>query len=1029
MKGKSFTSFFIYRPVFTIVISLLLMLVGGVSYFSLPVRWVPSIQPPIVAVYTGFSGASAHLMESRITTPIETALAGVSGIETISSSSNQGTSTIILKFKSGHNLNAAVEDVRSALQSIKSSLPVDADVPIVQKADPDSAPNMVLAFSSTKLTPRALSDYVKQFLLPQLQAVDGVAAVDVYGRQDSVMNIWLNPNKMAATSVTVNDVVSALDAQNTAVASGTIRGSTRYYPVIAKQTLDSAHSFNTLVISNDANNKVRLGDVGNASMDSGFDDEAFRVDGIPAIALAIQPQSSANPLHVAKSIQKIFHKIQNNLPAGMQGSIVYNSATWISSSIYHVFGSLLEAVLLVFVVVYCFLGQFRAALIPLVTIPVCLITTFAIMHYIGVSINTVTLMAFVLAIGLVVDDAIVILENIRRHIEEGKQPFYAAIRGSSEMIFPIIAMTLTLVAVYAPAAFVNGVTGTVFREFAVTLAGAVLVSGWLALSLSPMMCAYQLNTTKKAKISIRLSQIVEKLKDFFTELQRFFLQKPYILLVILLIVAGLGLYFFKNIPAELMPTEDMDQMNAFISAPRNASFAWTDSRVKELNKLCNKLPGVASCISEVGFQGPTKAMQIIKLKPKSARKLGVEELQQLYQQGADKIIGVKVFVMPASSPLSWYSEGRGSSISMKIISPVSYQDLYHLTQNLVTEARKFPGFVRVNSGLNWDGEQFELNIDRDKAADMHVAISDVTNMLSTLLSGRTHGFFESNGTLYDINLQMQRSFLSDPNIFSSLFVRNYSGKMIPISGFTKINEVSTPEKFSHFDRLRADSLHVSLKPNYSLAAGVHEMQKLAMDVLPDNARYEFVGDAKTYLDSGSKMSLIFGLALVFIYLALAAQFESFIDPMIILLTVPFSLASAIMVLKICGGTLNLYSEIALVTLVGLIAKHGILVTEFANREFQLGYSILEAATRSVRMRLRPVLMTTFAMVLGALPLAIASGAGSETRHQVGLVIVGGLIPGTFFSLVLVPFLWVKLARFRIKRIILSEDLDDGKISV
>ncbi|MHB1949726.1 MAG: efflux RND transporter permease subunit [Gammaproteobacteria bacterium] len=1006
--------FCIRRPAFTIVMSLIITVVGFIGFSHLPVRWIPDVNLPLVSIYTSYPGASANLVESQITTPIETALAGVSGVDTITSHSKEGQSNINLNFKLGYSLNTAVEDVRSALQRSSGDLPTGAKPPVISKADTaNSMPILYLAFSDSRRSDKEVSDYVKQFILPRVQTVDGVAGVVTYGERISAMHIWLDPMKMASSNVTVDDINKVLNEQNVQVPSGQIRSASRYYSVVTNEILNSASEFNDLIVRHDQNQTVRLKDVGTAVVDAANSDSSFRVEGHPAVAVGIIPQSNANPLEVAKHVKKEFAAIKKNLPTGMEARIVFDQTTYIESSVDHVYQSVFEAIVLVLMVIYLFLASWRAALIPIVTIPICLIGTCAVMDLLGFSINTITLMAFVLAIGLVVDDAIVMLENIIRYIELGLKPFAAAIKGGREIIFPIIAMTLTLAAVYAPIAMTSGILGAIFKEFALTLAVTVIISGFVALTLSPMMCSRFLTAHKNTSgyenwLNTRLDAWRLAYRGWLTKVLN---HKRYVLFG-LIAVGALGYALFKHLPAELVPGEDMDQVNVFVAAPRNASYAYTNSYVKQLENIYKKMPDATSYLADVGNWAPSRAFQIINLVPRSQRSQSAEAIANELSKEVKNFPGVDVYAYPEQSPLAWSAGSDGAKVSLEVMSSSDYKDLHKIMQQMITVAKNSKVFQRVDSKLKWDGEQFELKIDREKASEMKIPMLNVTNTISTLLAGRTIGRYEYGGNQYDVILQMNKEALSNPNVVSQLYVRSLNNKMVPLSDLVTLKETTSPEMLPHFERMRSDTLNASLAPGYTIADGVDVLQQIAKDVLPDYAKYSFTGEAHNYLDSNGKMAMTFLLALIFIYLILVAQFESFIDPLIILFTVPFAMIGGLLLLKLAGGTLNIYSDIGLVTLIGLIAKHGILITEFANRQRALGKSIQEAVVDAASARLRPILMTTAAMVLGAVPLALAMGAGSETRHQIGWVVVGGLLLGTFFSLVVVPVAYTYLARFK-----------------
>lgn len=1007
----SLTDFFIRRPAFTIVISLVFVLTGLLSYLHLPVRWVPNITPSMVFIQSTWPGASANLVETRVTTPIEEALAGVAGVATMTSKSREGNSSVILQFRLGHDLNAGVEDVRGALQSLAATLPEGATLPTVNKADSDSIPVMQLAFTDSRFSEEQLSDYVRHFIVPVLQAVEGVAVVSMEGEREPALHVWLDPLKMAAMRVTVGDVQQTLLTQNVSVPSGNIRAPERLYRVETNEMLQSPADFNQLIIRNDAEAPLRIKDIGHAVVDAKDSDTAYRVNGQPAVGLWITPQLSANPLSVAKDVTRTFQKISPTLPPSMQGKIVFNQADYIGSSIHHVYLSIFEAVAFVLFVIYLFLGSVRAALIPVVTIPVCLIATFALMACFGITINTITLMAFVVAIGLVVDDAIVMLENIDRHMKTGLSAFSAALKGAREMVFPIIAMTLTLAAVYAPAAFVSGLLGTVFRDFAITLAGSVLISGVIALTLSPMMSARLLvPLASSSKYSQWLQHQLFRLQDQYKIFLQKILQRKVFVVSMLIVIGIIGGLIFYSLPRELSPVEDMNEIDVWLHAPRDASFAWTDGWIKKLEAIEKDIPEIAASLTTIDSN--SHASQTLKLIPRQQRASSETDILNQLNTKADKISGLHVGAAPASSPLNWFSDDNGSSIVMQVMSAMSYEDLAQLMQRLIQRVKQFPGFLKVDSGLKWDGDQFEVSIDRVKAADLHIPMQDITNTVSTMLAGNYTGHFEYGGNLYDIIMQMNEAELAKPNIISGLYVRNNLGHMLPLASLITLNEKSTPESLPHYNRLRADALHATLAPGYTIAYGVKMFEKAASEILPDNARYAFQGEAQSYLDSSGDMMMLFVLALIFIYLVLVAQFESFIDPLVILFTVPFAMIGALVTLKIFGGSLNIYSEIALVTLIGLIAKHGILITEFANQQRRAGLSIEAAVIAAAQLRLRPVLMTTAAMVLGALPLALALGEGAETRHQIGWAMVGGLLPGTFFSLIVVPVAYVLFSQLK-----------------
>lgn len=1001
-------AFCINRPAFTIVISLVMSIIGIIGFMNLPIRWIPDTNSPEVSIETSYPGANARLVERDVTKIIEDGLSGINGIETLNSKSKQGDSEITIKFKLGRNMDAAVEDVRSSLERVRGLLPKDALNPVVSKANTNGDAILYISFYDLHRSERELSDYIDKFVVPLFETIDGVGSVGVFGKRISAMRIWLDPAKMAASKVTIDEVSQLLQEQNASIPSGQIRGYDRYYSVVTNTALKTVEQFNDLIIRDNLNQVVRLKDIAETKIDPENTDSLFRINGKPGIALGIIPQSTANPLDVEREVQKVFADINRNLPTGIHASIIYNQADYIRSSIHSVYESFAEAVIFVWLVILAFLCSFRATLVPIITIPVCLISTFALLYFLGFSINTITLMAFVLAIGLVVDDAIVMLENISRYIEEGLTPFKAALKGSREIIFPVIAMTLTLVAVYAPIAFTPGLLGILFREFTFTLAGAVLISGIVALTLSPMMCARLLKNVKETnRYSQWQARQLTRLQNQYQKILKSLLSKRIWVILFLVLIGALGVGVYHFLTAELTPTEDMNQFYVSIGAPRSASFNYTNRNVHNLESLYDKIPGIESYFT-MG-QSPAHAFQFVLLKPKKERTQSTQALMDNLSQQASMIAGVRVNVFAPSSQLAEATgSDDGDRIGLVVMTASDYRKLQATTQKLMDVIKQDKRFARVDNKLKWDSEQFQLNINRERAADLKVPITSITNTLSTLIAGRNIGKTDDANVL----IQMKQSALADPDIFHQLYVRNTEGKMHPLSSMLSVTETTTPDIFYHYGRLRADTIYMTLAPNATMPDVLKYLQTVAKETLPDDMKFMFTGEAKSFLESSGKTAFTFLLALVFIYLVLVAQFESFIDPLIIMFTVPFAMVGAILTLKIFGGTLNIYSNIGLITLVGLIAKHGILITDFANQLRRQGHTVEEAVLEAAMLRLRPILMTTAAMVLGALPLALAFGPGAESRQQVGLVITGGMVLGTFFSLIVVPVAYTYLAPLR-----------------
>jgi len=1002
--------FCIKRPAFTIVISLVLTIIGIIGFMNLPVRWIPNVNSPQISIQTSYPGASAKLVERDVTKVIEDTLSGLSGVEMLASASRQGSSEVSIRFKLGSNMDAAVEDVRSSIERVRAVLPKDAHSPMVTKANSNSEAILYISFNDANRNERELSDYITRYIVPSFETLDGVGNVGVFGKKVSAMRISLDPEKLAAANVTADEVAALLHDQSASIPFGQIRARDRYYSVVTDVTLKSPEQFNNMIIRDKDNQIVRLKDIGNAKLDVEENDAVFRVNGQSGIALGIVPQSTANPLDVERQVKKTFNDLKTYLPEGMKAHIIFNQADFIRASIKSVYESFFEAVLFVWIVILLFLCNFRATLIPIITIPVCLISTFALLYFLQFSINTITLMAFVLAIGLVVDDAIVMLENISRYIEAGFSAREAALKGSREIIFPIIAMTLTLAAVYTPIAFTQGLLGVLFREFTFTLAGAVIVSGIVALTLTPMMCARILNHAQDTgPYAAWQQQKLFHLQQKYQQLLVFILAKRKWVVLGLLLVAGLGAVIYKYTASELAPAEDMNNIYVSIAAPHSASFNYTDTYVRQIEAIYKNNPAIESYLSLSDAAQPSSAFQLIMLKPRSERALSTEAIIEELTQQTAAISGVRVNVFaPPPALAQAASSEQGDNLGLVLMTSGDYPRLQQAGQQMVDALRQQPMFAYANHSLKWDSQEFRVNIDRDKAADLRVSMPSVANTLSTLIAGRNIGKVDDA----NIWLQMNKVSLGNPDVFQQIYVRNMDGKMLPLASLLSVSESTTSDIYKHFERLRSDNIYLTLMPAYKVSEAIKVLQSIAKETIPEDIKYTFTGQAKSFLESSGKTFITFMLALIFIYLVLVAQFESFIDPLIILFTVPFAVVGAMMTLKIFGGTFNIYSNIGLITLVGLISKHGILITDFSNRLRESGKSIHEAVIEASVLRLRPILMTTAAMVLGALPLAFAFGPGSESRQQVGLVITGGMLFGTFFSLIVVPVTYTYLARFR-----------------
>jgi multidrug efflux pump len=998
----------IRRPVFATVLSLILILIGLMAYSRLTIREYPNIDEPQVSVNTGYAGASAEIIESQVTQVLEGSLAGIEGIDTIESSSRAESSRITIRFRAGVSVDTAASDVRDRVSRVRRSLPDDISEPTIAKVEADAQPIIFLIVRSTSMDALALTDYVDRFIIDRFKNLDGVADVSLNGERRYAMRIWIDQAKLAGLGLTVQDVENAIRAQNAEIPAGRIESADREFTVLSRTALGTAEEFSRVKLKNAGGLQVMLGDVARVELATADVRRESRYEGETAISIGIIKQAVANPLDVANAINAVLPRINESLPEGTNVDIGFDSTVFIDRSINNVFITIVEAVVLVTLIILVFLHSFRAAFIPVVTIPVSLVAGFALMYLAGLSINTLTLLALVLAIGLVVDDAIVMLENIYRYIEDGMKPFDAAIKGAREIGFAIIAMTLTLAAVYAPIAFTPGRTGRLFLEFAVTLAGAVIVSGFVALSLTPMMCSKLLKHNDKPNILVRgIERVLALLETGYRKSLNAVVAFRWLVLMIAIGVAGLGAYLFTQIKSELSPTEDRGTVSIQASAPEGASFAYTRRYASDIEQILGGVPELRSALVIVGAGEATRILSFARLKDWADRDKSQQAIVQEISPKLRSIAGVQAF---ASNPASLGSRGFGKPFQFVLQSSSSYEDLNKVARQLIEKLEDNPGFADLDTDLRLNKPQIEVQIDRTRAADAGLDVSVIGRTLETLMSGRNVTRFEIDGEQYDVTVALPVESRSSPDILSQIYVRGSNDTMVQLSSVVSYKEGVAPRELKRFNQLRAVTIEANLTPGFALGDAISAVNAAASDVLPDNVVSDLTGQAREFRDSSSNLAFIFLLALAFIYLVLSAQFESFRDPLMIMLSVPLSITGALAALWWTGGTLNVYSQIGLVTLIGLITKHGILIVEFGNRLQDGGSNRRTAVVDAAVLRLRPILMTTAAMVLGALPLVLATGAGAESRTQIGWVIVGGMTFGTLLTLYVVPSVYAIMGR-------------------
>jgi multidrug efflux pump len=1003
----------IRRPVFATVLSLVLVLLGYIAYGRLTVREYPRIDEPVISVETRYTGASAQIMESEVTTPIEDALAGIEGVKLITSVSREESSQINIKFSLARDIESAAADVRDRVSRVRDVLPDDVDEPIIGKVEADSQPIIWLAFYSDRHSLADITDYVDRYVQDDLQRVPGVAEARIYGERRYAMRVWLDTAKLAGQGITPQDVETAIRAQNLEVPAGRIESDAREFTVRSETGLNRPEQFDDLIIANRGGYLVRLSDVGTTELGVETERVHTRYRGNPAIALGIVRQSIANPVEISQAVRARLPQIQDRLPPGMNIEVAYDSSVFIERSIASVYETIAEAVALVVLVILLFLRSWRSMLIPVVTIPVSLIASFFFMWLLGFSVNTLSLLAMVLAIGLVVDDAIVMLENIYRHIEDGMAPIPAALKGAREISFAVVAMTLTLAAVYVPIAFMQGRTGRLFTEFALTLAGAVLISGFVALTLTPMMCSRMLrHGAGEGPIGRWVGRGLDTLERGYRRALTWTLNHREVPVLVALFVAIGCWQVYGALRSELAPLEDRGAILGIMIAPEGATVDYTDAYAKQIEQIYAGVPDAERYFVATGFPTATQAFSFLGLKPWEERERSTTQVAASIGGPMFGVPGVLAFpITPASLGASPF----GKPVEFVIRDSRDYDEIAKTVDAFLAELRKEPRLLALDTDLKINTPQLLVQVNRELVGDLGLDVATIGRTIETMVGGRTVTKFKRDGQQYDVIVQLRENERANPDDLTRVFVRTPAGDMVPLSSLISIEEITAPRDLNHFNRTRAVKVTATLAPGYTLGEALSFMEATAAQVLPPSATVDYDGQSLEFRESSGELYVTFLLALGFIYLVLAAQFESFIDPLVILLTVPLSMLGALLALQLTGNTLNIYSQIGLVTLVGLITKHGILIVEFANQLQLRGMSKRDAVIEAATLRLRPILMTTGAMVLGAVPLAIAVGAGAESRHQLGWVIVGGLGLGSLLTVFIVPTAYTLIARTRTPR--------------
>ncbi|MGB5640861.1 MAG: efflux RND transporter permease subunit [Sedimenticolaceae bacterium] len=1004
-----FTDLYIQRPVLASVISLLILVVGLRSITSLDVRQYPETQDTVVTVSTSYPGASSELIKGFITTPLQQAIAEAQGIDYLSSSSTQGQSVIEAHMRLNYPPNAAVAEIQAKVASRRNVLPEDAQDPVISSRTGDATALMYLAFYSEQMKASQINDYLLRVVQPKLQALPGVAKAALIGDKTFAMRVWLDPRRMAALGVTAQDVADVLRANNYLSGIGQARGEYSVIDLSATTDVADVEDFRNLVVRRSGDSLVRLRDVARTELGSEDYDTATWYKGKPAIFVGVEQAPGSNPLTVAKYVHEAMKEIRSQLPSGLEAHIPYDASAFIQDSIDEVFTTLVEAVLIVLVVIFLSLGSLRAAIVPAVAVPLSLVGAAFLMLLAGFSINLLTLLAMVLAIGVVVDDAIVVVENVHRHIEMGKSRFQAAIDGARELGLPIIAMTTTLIAVYAPIGFMGGLVGTLFTEFAFSLAGAVLISGVVALTLSPMLSSKVL---RPAGNPGRFERAVE---HFFEWLSALYLRRlhgalNYMPVTMLFAAAILGsIYFmFTTTKAELAPTEDQSILFFQAVAPQTASLEYNEAYTREIIEAFETVPEYHESFLLLGFRGDDNVVfGGFKMQQPALRARSQMEVLPELQGKLSQIAGFQLAIFPRPS----LPGSSGLPFQFVIQSDSSYEDLDGVADQLIGRGMASGDFLFLRKSVEFSRPKAVLVIDRDRAADLGISMADVGRNLATLLGGNDVNRFSLDGRSYKVIPQAERAFRLNPEMLGDFYLRSADGDQVPLSSLVKIENTVEPSKRAQCQQLNALTIEGLMAPGVSEGQAMATMEQLAREEFPLGYSFDYTGATRQFAQQGSALVLTFFMSLLVIYLVLAAQFESWRDPLIILVSVPMSIAGALAFMTLGFASVNIYTQVGLITLIGLIAKNGILIVEFANQlQIEEGLDKRTAIERASTIRLRPILMTTVAMLVAMIPLLTASGPGAVSRFDIGLVISTGLGIGTLFTLFVVPAVYLLLAR-------------------
>ncbi|UJF16936.1 efflux RND transporter permease subunit [Vibrio sp. SS-MA-C1-2] len=1003
-----FTDVFIKKPVLAIVLSLVLLVLGLKSFQDLQVRQYPKLESGVITVTTNYPGASSSSVQGYVTQPLEAQIAQTEGVDYMTSDSSLGKSTITVYLKLDYPSDKALTEILSLVQQVKYRLPAGVQDSSIVKSTSDS-PILYLALSSNTLETQQLSDFASRVAKPIFSTVSGVSKVDIFGQRDFAMRLWLNPTKMAAFGVTASDVQAAIKANNAVSAAGKVKNDFIEIEINAHTDASTVEQFKNISIKAKDGRFIHVKDIATVELGANSYDTIVKFNGNQSIMVALTNTATANPLTVVEDAYKVLPEIQSSLPDGVTAKVVYDKTKFINSSIEEVIKTLGEAALIVIIVIFAFLGSFRAMFIPLVTIPLSLIGSMFFMMALGFSLNLLTLLAMVLAISLVVDDAIVVVENTFRHLEEGTPPLKAAILSAREITGPVIAMTITLAAVYAPIGFMGGLTGKLFTEFAFTLAGSVIISGFIALTLTPMMCSKMLSKdTLEAPLVKKIDRVIEKVTKFYEKMLSSCLRNRIMVWPLAATILVSLVFMFTHTSSELAPQEDQGIVMMMGKGPSYANTNYLDNFTKPLSKTTESYPESQLTAMINGYTNNHTFFGFSVLTDWGQRERSAQDLMKEIKKDTVSLPGVQLYTF---SPPDLPGTPQGLPFQMILKTPTgSYQDLYNYAEKMKAYAMKSGKFIYMQNDLDFNKPQLEISINRDKAALMQVSPSDIGVVLQRYLSEGFVNYFALNERSYQVITQVSGDYRNTREKLKSYYIKSQNGEMVPLSAVVTITQSIQPSAVDQFQQLNSATIEGKMMPGVSIGDAYTVMEQAAKEILPKSYSTDTSGQLRQFIQEGSSLVQTFFLALIIIYLVLAAQFESFRDPLTVLVSVPLSIFGAMIPLYFGVDTLNIYTEVGLVTLIGLISKHGILIVEFANQlQREEGLSKIEAAKKSAAIRLRPVLMTTAAMVIGVVPLVIAAGAGAQSRFSIGLVITVGMSIGTLFTLFVVPTVYSFLA--------------------